>query len=342
LPSTVPATSGTRICAAGSASSPPSARGRDEEARPLTSFLLPGLLNDLAVIFVSIVLQSLPFVLIGVFASGLVQQHLSAQAVARWLPRKRLPVVLLSSVFGFVAPVCDCGVIPVARRLSVKGVPVYAATTFILAAPVVNPVVVVSTAFAFQGDWVIVGLRLAMTLSVAIAVGLAASVLFPGGPGLVPARALIRGGSLDADPPGTPGAAGFRGLVRLATAEFFDVIFFVVLGALFTAATQTFVPRRDLTAIGSEPAASVLALMPVATLLSICSEADAFVARAFAASFSVGAVVAFMTIGQIVDLRNGVLLFRTLRAKLTALIVIVSYVLVFVEGLVINLVMRTP
>lgn len=95
-------------------------------------------------------LQSLPFVLIGVFASGLVQHRLSAETLTRWLPQRRLAVILLSSVFGFVAPVCDCGVIPLARRLGAKGLPAYAATTFILAAPVVNPVVLLSTAFAFQ------------------------------------------------------------------------------------------------------------------------------------------------------------------------------------------------
>jgi len=279
------------------------------------------------------VLQSLPFLLVGVFASAIVQQRLSEQAVARWLPRKRLPVILLSSVFGFVAPVCDCGVIPLARRLAVKGVPAYAATTFILAAPVVNPVVAVATAFAFQGNWAIVGLRLAMTLSVAIVIGLTASMFFPEAPGRERGGAPIHEGT-------SPVAetAGVRGLVALATAEFFDVVFFVILGALFTAATQTFVPRGDLTSIGSRPAASVLTLMPVATVLSICSEADAFVARAFAATFSVGAVVAFMTIGQIVDLRNGALLFRTLGTRLSGFIVLVSYVLVFAEGFLVNLV----
>jgi len=80
----------------------------------------------------------------------------------------------------------------------------------------------------------------------------------------------------------------------------------------------------------------VLALMPLATVLSICSEADAFVARAFATTFSLGAVLAFMTIGQIVDLRNGLLLWRTLGVRLVALIVLVSYVLVFAEGALLN------
>jgi uncharacterized membrane protein YraQ (UPF0718 family) len=174
-----------------------------------------------------------------------------------------------------------------------------------------------------------------MTLSVSIVVGLAASALFPDAPSLIPAGAPIRGGSLDAS--AAADATGLGGLVSHATAEFFDVIFFVILGALFTAATQTLVPRGDLTSIGAHPTLSVLSLMPVATLLSICSEADAFVARAFAVTFSVGAILAFMTIGQIVDLRNGFLLFRTLGARLTAFIVAVSYALVFVEGVLVNL-----
>ena len=271
--------------------------------------------------------------LVGVFASAFVQQYLTGQMVARWMPRRRLPAVLLSSVFGFVVPVCDCGVIPLARRLTAKGVPVYAATSFLLAAPVVNPIVLAATAFAFQGQPGVVALRLGMTFSVAVAVGLLASGLLPdsrsGLPGLT-----IRLGGPDKDETAPP--VGLAGLVQHATAEYFDVIFFIVLGALFTATTQSFVPRGDLAALGSQPLGSVLTLMPVATLLSICSEADAFVARAFATTFSLGAVLAFMTIGQIVDLRNGLLLWRTLGTRLLLLIVLVSYALVFAEGVLIN------
>ena len=105
---------------------------------------------------------------------------------------------------------------------------------------------------------------------------------------------------------------------------------------MFTAAAQAIVPRGDLVALGGTRVASVLVLMPVATLLSICSEADAFVARAFAANFSLGSVLAFMTIGQIVDLRNALLLFQTLGRRMVFLIVVVSYAVVFVEGVLIT------
>ena len=298
---------------------------------------LPGRLNELAVVFVSIVLQSLPFVLLGVFASALVQRYLSAERLARWLPRGRLSLVLLASGFGFVAPVCDCGVIPLARRLGAKGLPLYAATAFILAAPVVNPVVLTSTAVAFQGDWTIVALRMAMSLSVAVTVGLLASKLMPQASTLAMPAPVLPARSTDARSSGA-----LANIVEHAVAEYFDIALFIVLGALFTAVTQTFVPRGDLVALGGSRIASVATLMPVATLLSICSEADAFVARAFAATFTTGALLAFMTIGQIVDLRNGLLLFRTLPGRLVVLIVVVAYGLVFVESLAVNRVLLGP
>ena len=292
--------------------------------------LVQARLNDFVVVFISIVLQSLPFVLIGVFAAALVQQYLSERVVLRWMPRRRLTAVMAASLFGLVAPVCDCGAIPLGRRLASKGVPRFAALTFMLAAPVVNPVTLLATAVAFQGSWAIVLLRAGMTLGAAVVVGLAAAALEPvdSVPGPLPAP--IRGGSLD-EP-----STGLLRLVARANAEFFEVIFFIILGALFTAATQAFVPRGDLTAFGGHPILSVLTLMPVATILSICSEADAFVARAFAGTFSLGAIMAFMTIGQLVDLRNAALLLRAVGPRLLLLVVGLSYLVVLVEALAIN------
>ena len=97
-------------------------------------------------------LQSLPFVLVGVFASAVVQQTLRGEVVARYMPRKPLFAVVLSSLFGLIAPVCDCGAIPLGRQLMAKGVPAYAAIAFLIAAPVINPITLVSTGVAFQGS----------------------------------------------------------------------------------------------------------------------------------------------------------------------------------------------
>ncbi len=236
---------------------------------------------------------------------------------------------------GLAVPVCDCGVIPLARRLTAKGVPVYAALTFLLAAPVVNPIVLSATAVAFQGNIGVVVLRVAMTLSVAICVGLLASALFPDAGMRLPVLAQPIDAEKDTET-ALPARTRAATIVREASIEFFDIFFFVVLGGLFTAVTQTFVPRSELAAFGARPVVSVLTLMPVASVLSICSEADAFVARAFANTFSPGSVLAFMTIGQIVDLRNGLLLFRTLGPRLVVLVVGVGYGLVLLEGVALN------
>ena len=126
-------------------------------------------------------------------------------------------------------------------------------------------------------------------------------------------------------------------LLAHASAEYADVIFFVVVGAAVTAAAQAFIPRIELLILGDDPVRSVAVLMPLASLLSICSEADAFVARAFADTFSPGSVIAFMVIGQIVDLRNGLLLWKTAGSRLTLLIAAMSYGLVFGLAVAINL-----
>jgi uncharacterized membrane protein YraQ (UPF0718 family) len=294
----------------------------------------------LSVVFISIVLQSLPFVLVGVLASALVQQHLRGEVVARWMPRRSVPAVLVGTLFGLVAPVCDCGAIPLGRRLMAKGVPTYAAVSFLVAAPVVNPITVAATSAAFQGNLGVVALRLGMTASVAMCIGLLTAQLF--GTSRVDLPTLADADAKSQQRAAVGVGAQLGALIDHATAEYADVLFFVVLGALFTAATQTLVPRADLAALGGQRAGSVLALMPVASLLSICSEADAFVARAFATTFSPGAVLAFMTIGQIVDLRNGILLWRALGGKLVLLIVLASYPLVFVEGLLVNRILASP
>jgi uncharacterized membrane protein YraQ (UPF0718 family) len=238
---------------------------------------------------------------------------------------------------GFVIPVCDCGVIPLARRLTAKGVPVYVAMTLLIAAPVINPIVLLSTGFAFQGDARVVVLRMAMTLSVAIVVGLAASALFPDARTRLPTLAERLSSTHDHDP--NVGPTRWRAIAFHTSREYVEVIFYIVLGALFTAITQTFVPRGDLSTLGAHPLGSVVVLMPIATALSICSEADAFVARAFSSTFSLGAVLAFMTIGQIVDLRNGLLLGRTLGVRLVGLVVAISYPLILTEGALINAVL---
>ncbi len=130
--------------------------------------------GDFAISFLSILLEGLPFVLLGTMISGLVDAFLPPRAMERILPRSGAASVFVSGALGLVFPMCECGVVPVIRRLIGKGLPVSCALTYMLAAPIVNPIVIVTTFMAFKGQIpdTMTFMRLALGYGVAVAVGL--------------------------------------------------------------------------------------------------------------------------------------------------------------------------
>jgi uncharacterized protein len=146
-------------------------------------FFLPvqpdaGILNSLAVVFVSIVLEALPFMLVGAFAGGLIEVFMSRERMTSFLPVKGWAAVLIMAAAGIVFPVCECAVVPVVRRLIGKGLPLAAAVAYLLGGPIVNPIVAGSTALAYAFDWRMVALRLALGYGIAVSIGLVIGFLF--------------------------------------------------------------------------------------------------------------------------------------------------------------------
>ena len=121
--------------------------------------------------FLGIFIEAIPFLLLGTVASGLIDNFVSPDDIARWMPRNPILATLIGTFMGFVFPVCECGVVPVVRRLYTKGLPMSVGVTFLLAAPAINPIVLVSTYVAFGFGPVLIG-RLVITAVVAMAVGL--------------------------------------------------------------------------------------------------------------------------------------------------------------------------
>lgn len=105
--------------------------------------------NDFITIFLSIIIEALPFILIGVLASSFIHIFLSEENIQRFLPRRRLIRLSVAALLGVFFPICECGIVPVIRRLVAKGVPLSVGVTFMLAAPIINPVVAASTFMAF-------------------------------------------------------------------------------------------------------------------------------------------------------------------------------------------------
>jgi uncharacterized membrane protein YraQ (UPF0718 family) len=260
-------------------------------------------LETFTVIFASIAVEALPFVLLGALVSGLIEVFVSDRAferVSRLPLRLQVPGLALC---GMAMPVCECGSVPVARRLILRGVHPGAGVAFMLAAPILNPVVLFSTWVAYSGDdpLLMVAARAGLGLVLATASGL-----------LI---ARMGAGRLLARPGGHAhhhhhGEGRVRRVMDHLSADFFFMGKFVIAGAALAAAMQTLVPQDVFTGVLTTPLVGAALLMAFAFLLSLCSEADAFVAISFV-QFPIGAQLAFLVFGPVLDIKLALLYAAT-------------------------------
>jgi uncharacterized membrane protein YraQ (UPF0718 family) len=241
-------------------------------------------------VFVSIVIQASPFVVLGTVVSAAIAVLVPPSFFARVLPRRGVLAVPVAGVAGVVLPGCECGSVPVAGALMRRGVSPAAALAFLLAAPAINPVVLVATSVAFPGRPMMVVARLVASLITAIAMG----------------WLWLRLGRTEwLRPPARPDLDGLgRGAALLAAAreDMTQAGGFLVIGAATAATLNVMVPPGWLQAVAGHPVWSVLALALLAVALSICSEADAFVAASLT-QFSLTARLAFLVVGPMVDVK---------------------------------------
>ncbi len=267
---------------------------------------MPAELVLFATIATAIVIEAAPFLLLGCLLSAVFEHCAPAEGLERYLPRSAAGQVAAGCLAGVLLPTCECGVVPVVRRFLAKGVPPRTALAFMLAAPVANPVVLASTWVAFRGDLSMVLGRLACVLLPAVLLG----AHF----GRRPARGLLRHGldldlamgcgcGCDAGSGAKPrGLAAIRSILSGAGAEFLHMGAFLIAGSLAAAAIKTFLPASWLAAVAASPLLAIPAMMLLAVLLSVCSEADAFVAASFA-TFPAAARLAFIGLGPMLDLK---------------------------------------
>jgi uncharacterized membrane protein YraQ (UPF0718 family) len=295
------------------------------------------MLSRLVTVFLSIIIQALPFVLFGVFGSAAMHNLVTAEMVETRLARTaKLPGILLAISAGFCFPVCDCGVIPVARRLLIKKVPPYMAVAFLVTAPLINPITIWATATAFGYNLPVTLTRVGMAIVVGIIVAVAVSKFFPSIEQLFNQKTLreldVAATATSAE---THGHAHKSAIISAvfdhANEEFLEVGKFLIIGALIAATIQTVFFKPVLLGGAQHPALSVLMMMVLALCLSLCAEADAFVARSFLAHFSMGSIMAFMVFGQMIDLKNLALLLKNFKPQ--ALIFIFGLCALLVFGL---------
>jgi uncharacterized membrane protein YraQ (UPF0718 family) len=273
-------------------------------------------------LFQGLLIEALPFLLIGVLIASLARWFSPGGAWLRRLPGHPLLGPLTGAALGFALPACECGNVPVARRFLVGGAPLGTALGFLFAAPVLNPIVLASTWAAFPDQpWLLLARPLGAVL---VALGLALLLR------LLPEAELLRADLLEerrlSQPltsisllerrsgviglPSQPAPSGqsvarpsLAELVRHGSREFLGLALLLVAGCAIAALVQTLLPRQWLLAVGGAPTLSIVALMLLALVVSVCSSVDAFLALGFAAHVTPGAVLAFLLLGPVIDLK---------------------------------------
>lgn len=280
-------------------------------------------MNVFKSMFISILLEALPFLLLGILVSSIMQVFIPEAWIQRLIPKQPVLGVLVASLLGFIFPVCECGLIPVVRRLMAKGMPVYAGITFILAGPIVNLVVISATITAFRGRTDIVYSRVGLAILVSCIVGLLVYYMVKKDP-----RKQIEAAQTSSHAGHSHRGSKIHQIMSHSIDEFFDMGKYLILGALITALIQTYIPRAELIAIGQGEYTSHLFMLGFAYILSLCSTSDAFVASSFMSTFSTGSLLTFLVFGPMVDFKGTLMLLSVFRAKFVLLLIGVVAVVV--------------
>src|SRR5215207_2264969 len=313
---------------------------------------LPSELQDFTTLALSIVVEALPFVILGALVSVIVRLFAPTQRILRLLPKRPLLRRLSISLFGTFMPVCECGNVPVARGLVIRGLSVAESTTFLLAAPIINPVTLLATFQAFRLDPSLVWIRLAGALLIANLVG-GLIALYKDQMELVSKgfyNTLCEAGAADEhhhhdhhehhDHDHHDASNRWRDRWQEGIAIFRDEVSLMLkvrcLGALIAGATQVFVPRDVLTSLGGDPFLSILAMIALAFIVSICANVDAFFALAYSNTFTTGSIVAFLVFGPMIDIKMLTMMRTTYKVRLLAIITLVVTLSSILIGLAVN------
>ncbi|MDY0943949.1 permease [Priestia megaterium] len=277
-------------------------------------------------IFISILIEALPFILLGVIISGIIQIFVTDEMMAKAIPKNKFGAIVLASVIGALFPACECGIVPITRRLMAKGVPLYAAIPFMLTGPIINPVVLFATFVAFGNDWKIMIERGVVAFLVSLIVGLILAFQFK--TPQVKNEILVHTSSKKM-------SEKIGEALKHTIDEFFSVGKFVIIGGLIAAAMQTYVKTSTLMALGHGAVSSNVVMMGLSYILSLCSSADAFIASSFRSTFDDSAIIAFLVFGPMFDIKNTLMMLSQFKTKFVFSLFAYVFILVLVLSLLI-------
>jgi len=293
---------------------------------------LPLQVQDILTLSISVIIESLPFVVLGIVLSIVVQVWLPDGFLMRYLPSAPVLRRFCISLFGIALPVCECGNVPLARGLIIKGFTVPESMTFLVAAPIINPITIITTHQAFGFDDGILVARILGGLAIANVVGWLFSLSAKPEALLTDRFAAECKRPVDHEHPQSKQSKSVDIFVR-ETSVIMPALF---IGALVAGAIQVVVPREVLVSLGSNPLWSVLAMMVLAFVIAVCASVDAFFILPFASTFLPGSIVTFLLFGPIIDIKMLAIMRTTFTTRTLVQLTVIVGLLSALIGLVVN------
>lgn len=291
---------------------------------------------DFILTFSAVLWEAMPFIVLGAVVAGILEEFLPQQAITKFLPKAVVPSVMIGAVLGLVFPMCECGIVVVMRRLLRKGLPLSCCIAYMLAGPIINLVVIFSTWIAFKDHKIgpeVVGLRVGIGFLVAVITGLVVQTLWVkhgtkllAPAAMPPAREPKKSLSLDVveAPAAKPKRTVMQRLSNISSTamhDFVDITVFLILGAVLAAFAKQYITSEQIETLSTtEPFLAIPAMMLMAVLMCLCSEADAFVAASFT-KMHISAKLAFLTLGPMLDLKLLLMYTRVFKPRLILTIV---------------------
>lgn len=293
----------------------------------------PGKLQDTITIFLAIVIEATPFIIIGILSSVIIKAFIDPNKLLKLTPKNPFLSHLTMSLLGIVFPVCECGNVPLLRQLIAKGVPISSAVSFYLGAPVLNIAVVASTYIAFGPGSIVFWARFLIGFLIAYLVGLFLYFTTDNNH-----KALTKSMQIECAHDHTK----VQGKKFLFSSQFFDffhkelksMFALLVFGAFVASITQIWIPRDLLLSLNSSPFVAVTAMMVIAVIISVCSTVDAFIALGFSQTFSNGALLGFLVYGPMIDIKALSMLSTTFNIKFLIKVVSAVTILTYLFTLI--------
>jgi uncharacterized membrane protein YraQ (UPF0718 family) len=301
-------------------------------------------ISDFILTFSSVLWEAMPFIVLGAVVAGILEEFLPQQAITKFLPKAIVPSVMIGALLGIIFPMCECGILVVMRRLLRKGLPLSCCVAYMLAGPVINVVVIFSTWVAFKDFGLgpeMVGLRVGLAFLVAVVTGLIVQAQYAkhGNALLTPLAVPPPIAVADPEAPPPPKRSFMTRLGNIsgtALHDFVDITVFLILGAFLAAiAKQNISPDQIETMSREQPYLSIPAMMLLAVVMCLCSEADAFVAASFT-NMHVSAKLAFLVLGPMLDIKLLLMYTRVFRPRLILTIALSTTTLVLILCLAVH------